>query len=177
MDGRVIVITSGKGGVGKSLVTSMLAVTMQRRGYKAAILDADITALPDGRFCMMYVAQTGESGVKMAISDSINGGYQFEERWIDFEPRACEAPNVWKRIGEDKWVVMYDVFSIRPHNFGFAETTDFKNFTHLGHFNEGVMKAVNFQSPKHGSVIQITKEEAERLENYWKEKKSCILFI
>jgi hypothetical protein len=136
------------------------------------ILDADITPLPDGRFCMMYVAQTGESGVKMAISDSINGGYKFEEPWIDFEPRACEAPNVWKRIGEDKWVVMYDVFSIRPHNFGFAETTDFKNFTHLGHFNEGVMKAVNFQSPKHGSVIQITKEEAERLENYWKEKSN-----
>ena len=30
---------SGKGGVGKSLVTSMMAVTMQRRGYKTAILD------------------------------------------------------------------------------------------------------------------------------------------
>ena len=40
---RVIGVVSGKGGVGKSLVTSMLAVTMQRRGYKAAILDADIT--------------------------------------------------------------------------------------------------------------------------------------
>ncbi len=40
---KVIGIVSGKGGVGKSLVTSMLAVTMNRRGYKAAILDADIT--------------------------------------------------------------------------------------------------------------------------------------
>ena len=40
---RVIGIVSGKGGVGKSLVTSMLTVTMQRRGYKCAILDADIT--------------------------------------------------------------------------------------------------------------------------------------
>ena len=40
---HVIGVVSGKGGVGKSLVTSMLAVTMQRRGYKAAILDADIT--------------------------------------------------------------------------------------------------------------------------------------
>ena len=37
------VIVSGKGGVGKSLVTSMLAVAMQRRGYRTAILDADIT--------------------------------------------------------------------------------------------------------------------------------------
>ena len=40
---KVIGIVSGKGGVGKSLVTSMLAVTMKRMGYNTAILDADIT--------------------------------------------------------------------------------------------------------------------------------------
>ena len=40
---KVIGIVSGKGGVGKSLVTSMLAVEMMRRGEKTAILDADIT--------------------------------------------------------------------------------------------------------------------------------------
>ena len=40
---KVIAIVSGKGGVGKSLVTSLLAVTMKRRGYNTAILDADIT--------------------------------------------------------------------------------------------------------------------------------------
>lgn len=40
---KVIGIVSGKGGVGKSLVTSMLAVTMARRGHHTAILDADIT--------------------------------------------------------------------------------------------------------------------------------------
>ncbi len=40
---KVIGVVSGKGGVGKSLVTSMLAVTMNRLGYSTAILDADIT--------------------------------------------------------------------------------------------------------------------------------------
>jgi len=40
---KVIGIVSGKGGVGKSLVTSMLAVMAQRQGYRTAILDADIT--------------------------------------------------------------------------------------------------------------------------------------
>lgn len=40
---KVYGIVSGKGGVGKSMVTSMLAVAMNRRGYKSAILDADIT--------------------------------------------------------------------------------------------------------------------------------------
>ena len=40
---KVIGVISGKGGVGKSLVTSLLAVTLNRRGYKTAVLDADIT--------------------------------------------------------------------------------------------------------------------------------------
>ena len=40
---KVIGVVSGKGGVGKSLVTSMLAVTMNRMGYNTAILDADVT--------------------------------------------------------------------------------------------------------------------------------------
>lgn len=40
---KVVAVVSGKGGVGKSLVTSMLAVTMNRLGYHSAILDADIT--------------------------------------------------------------------------------------------------------------------------------------
>lgn len=40
---KVIGIVSGKGGVGKSMITSMLAVLFNRRGYKTAVLDADIT--------------------------------------------------------------------------------------------------------------------------------------
>lgn len=41
--GKVIAVVSGKGGVGKSLVTSLLAVAMTRKGSHCAILDADIT--------------------------------------------------------------------------------------------------------------------------------------
>ena len=41
--GKVYGVVSGKGGVGKSMVTSQLAVTMQRKGYRTAVLDADIT--------------------------------------------------------------------------------------------------------------------------------------
>lgn len=40
---RVIGVVSGKGGVGKSLVTSLLAVLLNRRGYKVGIMDADVT--------------------------------------------------------------------------------------------------------------------------------------
>ena len=40
---KVIAVVSGKGGVGKSTVTSMLAVSMARKGYRVGVLDADIT--------------------------------------------------------------------------------------------------------------------------------------
>lgn len=40
---KVIGIVSGKGGVGKSLVTSLLAAAMRKRGHRTAVLDADIT--------------------------------------------------------------------------------------------------------------------------------------
>jgi Mrp family chromosome partitioning ATPase len=40
---KVIAVVSGKGGVGKSLVTSLLSVNMKREGYQVGIMDADIT--------------------------------------------------------------------------------------------------------------------------------------
>ncbi len=40
---KTFAVVSGKGGVGKSLVTGALAVELNRRGYKTAVLDADIT--------------------------------------------------------------------------------------------------------------------------------------
>jgi len=40
---KVIAVVSGKGGVGKSLVTSLMAVAMNRKGYRTGILDADVT--------------------------------------------------------------------------------------------------------------------------------------
>lgn len=40
---KVIAVLSGKGGVGKSFITSMIAVSLNRRGYSVGILDGDIT--------------------------------------------------------------------------------------------------------------------------------------
>ncbi len=40
---KIIGVVSGKGGVGKSMTSAMLAVSMQRRGYRCGVLDADIT--------------------------------------------------------------------------------------------------------------------------------------
>lgn len=61
---KVIAVVSGKGGVGKSLVTSMLAVLASREGYRTAILDADITGPSIPRaFGLKQRAQGSEMGI------------------------------------------------------------------------------------------------------------------
>ena len=66
---KVIGVVSGKGGVGKSLVTSLLAVLMQRKGYKTAILDADITgpSIPKA-FGIKGLAENDDNGIYPKLS-------------------------------------------------------------------------------------------------------------
>ena len=66
---KVIGVVSGKGGVGKSMVTSLLAVLLRRRGYKTAILDADITgpSIPQA-FGLHERASGSDQGIFPAIS-------------------------------------------------------------------------------------------------------------
>lgn len=61
---KVIGVVSGKGGVGKSLVTSLLATTLRRRENEVAVLDADITgpSIPKC-FGMKQRALSDENGI------------------------------------------------------------------------------------------------------------------
>lgn len=67
--GKVIGIVSGKGGVGKSLVSALLAVVMNRQGYRVAVLDGDITgpSIPKA-FGISGRAPVDEDGVHPAMS-------------------------------------------------------------------------------------------------------------
>ncbi len=71
---KVIAVVSGKGGVGKSTVTSMLAVEMARRGKRVGVLDADITgpSAPTA-FGVKECQGAGEDGLYPALS---RGGIQ-----------------------------------------------------------------------------------------------------
>ena len=66
---KVIGVVSGKGGVGKSMVTSMMAVLLNRKGYSTAVLDADITgpSIPKA-FGIHEKAQGDETGLYPARS-------------------------------------------------------------------------------------------------------------
>lgn len=66
---KVIGVVSGKGGVGKSFVTSSLAVTAQTMGYQTAILDADVTgpSIPQA-FGLHGSAEGSEDGLYPMVS-------------------------------------------------------------------------------------------------------------
>ncbi len=68
---KVIAVVSGKGGVGKSTVTSMLAVKMQQKGYNSAILDADVTgpSIPK-MFGLTERALGNDNGLLPSVSET-----------------------------------------------------------------------------------------------------------
>ena len=126
-------------------------------------IDGDITQAGD-KFELFYVAG---AKIKHAVSSAINQGYAFEPQRIDPETVNTEAPNVFKRLGTNTYVLMYDVYGARPNNMGFSETTDFVAYKNIGHFNEGAMKTTNFASPKHGAVTYMTMEELKSVAAHW----------
>ena len=127
-------------------------------------IDSDITRV-GSKYHQHYVS---DAKVFHAVSNKINTGYISESRRIDPETKSTEAPNVFKRLGTDTWVLMYDVYGARPNNMGFSETKDFIKYKDIGHFNEGVMKGTNFERPKHGAVTYLTLDELKSIADHWR---------
>ena len=127
-------------------------------------LDGDITRVGD-KFQLFYVA---DAKIRHAVSDKINQGYKPEPNRIDPNTVSTEAPNLFKRLGTDTYVLMYDVYGARPNNMGFSQTADFITYTNIGRFNEGEMKTMSFDRPKHGAVTYMTLDELKAAASHWK---------
>lgn len=89
---HVIGVVSGKGGVGKSMVTSSLAVLMQKMGYKVGILDADITgpSIPK-TFGINSKVYQNEIGILPAVTEN---GIKIMSINLLLEDK--EAPVLWR---------------------------------------------------------------------------------
>ena len=89
---HVVAVVSGKGGVGKSMVTSLIATLMSGKGYKVGILDADITgpSIPKS-FGIMGNAMQNELGILPAES---KGGIKIMS--VNMLLKETDAPVVWR---------------------------------------------------------------------------------
>ena len=89
---HVVAVVSGKGGVGKSMVTSLLATLMSKKGYKVGILDADITgpSIPKSVGIMGNALQN-ELGILPAES---KGGVKIMS--VNMLLKESDAPVVWR---------------------------------------------------------------------------------
>ena len=169
--GKMMVYFSMRyGPKGSDLYYAYADPTFTRLETKPALLakidgaDGDITKIGD-KYELFYVSN---AMVRHGVSDQIHGGYALEPQRIDPEKLSTEAPTLFKRLGTDTYVLMYDVYGARPSNMGFSETTDFVHYKNLGHFNEGAMKTTNFTSPKHGAVTYLTAKELKAVTEHWK---------
>lgn len=129
---------------------------------KYDVIDSDIIKVAD-TYHMFYCSHESTATPRHAYSKSLTGPYKIDDTYYDGERQGHEAPNCWKRIGEDTYVVMFDNYRCKPMNFGFVETRDFFTYTPIGYFDKGVMKRTNFTEQKHGAVIWITKKELKSL--------------
>jgi beta-xylosidase len=122
---------------------------------KMASIDGDIIK-KDGKFHLFYKTEGEEDkGIKVAVSDSLTSGYEPLAGNVDQTDEAVEGSGVFKLVGSDKYILMYDVYM--EGSYQFTESTDLKNFEVVDQ-----QISMNFH-PRHGSVIPITKEETQRL--------------
>ena len=89
---KVIGVVSGKGGVGKSMTSAMMAVSMRRKGYKVGVLDADITGPSIPRLFGVKGPATGDGESINPVSSRTGVEIMSINLLLD-DP---EAPVVWR---------------------------------------------------------------------------------
>lgn len=128
------------------------------------IIDSDIVRGDDGTWHLFYVSHERGAAIRHATGPDMKGSFA-DAPYFDGEKRGHEAPNAWRRP-DGTWVVMWDSFSMNPHNFGFTETKDFKSWRPIGYFDapSSPMKRHGFAGQKHGSVLAVPREAIRALE-------------
>ena len=91
---RVVAVLSGKGGVGKSFVTSVLAVNLAKKGYRVGVLDADITGPSIPKAFGITAKAYGEDGLIYPIDSMLGIKLISANMLLDDE----SEPIVWRGV-------------------------------------------------------------------------------
>lgn len=122
-------------------------------------IDGDIV-FKDGKYYMFYKTEGDGNGIKLATTENLTSG-----KWTEYPDykqqtkEAVEGSGTFKLIGQDKYIMMYDVYM--KGKYQFTESEDLMNFRVVDS-----EVSMNFH-PRHGSVLPVTKEELRAIYAKW----------
>lgn len=126
---------------------------------KKSCIDGDIV-YKDGIYHLFYKTEGHGNGIRVATTSSLTSG-QWKEN-LEYKQQtkeAVEGAGTFKLIGEDKYILMYDVYMKGAYQF--TETTDLEHFKVIDHEVK-----MNFH-PRHGTIMPITRSELKRITDQW----------
>lgn len=135
---------------------------------KYGSIDADIIE-KDGVFHLFYKGNTKDengkeikNGIQQATSKKLTGPYKEDFKYIDAYAgtgTSVEGSGVFKLNGRDEYILMYDLYS--SGRYEYQTSKDLKTFTR---------EPQSFRKdffPRHGTVMSVTADELERLQQKW----------
>lgn len=126
---------------------------------KKSCIDGDIV-YKDGIYHLFYKTEGHGNGIRVATTNSLTSGQWKEDlEYKQQTKEAVEGAGTFKLIGEDKYILMYDVYMKGAYQF--TETTDLEHFKVIDHDVK-----MNFH-PRHGTIIPITRSELKRITDRW----------
>lgn len=131
-------------------------------------IDGDII-YKDGKYNLFFKTEGDGNGIKKAVSDRLTGNYVLQDKYLQQTDQAVEGSCVFRLANSDKYILMYDVYN--NGRYEFTESTDLENFSSI----DESRVSMDFH-PRHGTVIPVTEEEAERLMDKWGTQSNVDVF-
>ena len=126
---------------------------------KKSCIDGDIV-YKDGVYHLFYKTEGHGNGIKTATTRSLTSGeWKESPDYKQQTKEAVEGAGTFKLIGQDKYILMYDVYIKGAYQF--TETSDLEHFKVIDH-----VVSMDFH-PRHGTVIPITRAELKRITDKW----------
>lgn len=135
---------------------------------KYGAIDGDII-YKDGTYHFFFKGNTKDSagkevvnGIRKATSTSLKGPWKEEFQYLDAysdKKVVVEGSSIFRLNNSDEYVLMYDLYTSLRY--------EFQRSKDLVHFSAEPEKFTKNFNPRHGSVISITQQEAQRLQNKW----------
>ena len=123
-------------------------------------IDGDIIP-KDGKYHLFFKTEGDGNGLKKAVADAVTGPYVLYDRYLHQTDEAVEGSAVFRLIGSDSYILMYDLYMSGKYQF-----TRSRDLTEFEVVDQQV--SMNFK-PRHGTVLPITRKELDRLTDEWSQ--------